>query len=46
MLYAKDSCGFDMLVCVFSVDNLGEEPRYEVNYTITQAETGVNLLVR
>ncbi len=46
MLYAKDSCGFDMLVCVSSVDNLGEEPRYEVNYTITQAETGVNLLVR
>ena len=46
MRYAKDSCGFDMLVCVSSVDHFGEEPRFEVNYTITQAETGVNLLVR
>ena len=46
MRYAKESCGFDMLLCVSSVDNLGQEPRYEVNYTITQAETGVNLLVR
>ena len=33
MRYAKDSCGFDMLVCVSSVDHLGEEPRFEVNYT-------------
>ncbi len=46
MRYAKDACGFDMLVCVSSVDNLGQEPRFEVNYTITQAETGANLLVR
>ena len=46
MNFAKESCGFDMLVCVSSVDNLGEEPRYEVNYTITQAESGANLLVR
>ncbi len=46
MRYAKESCGFDMLICVSSVDNLGQEPRYEVNYTICQAETGVNLLVR
>lgn len=46
MRYAKEACGFDMLLCVSSVDNLGQEPRFEVNYTITQAETGVNLLVR
>ena len=46
MRYAKEACGFDMLLCVSSVDHLGEEPRFEVNYTITQAETGVNLLVR
>ncbi len=46
MRYAKESCGFDMLLCVSSVDNLGQEPRFEVNYTITQAETGANLLVR
>ncbi len=46
MSYAKEACGFDMLLCVSSVDNLGQEPRFEVNYTITQAETGANLLVR
>lgn len=46
MRFARDTCGFDMLVCVSSVDHLGQEPRYEVNYTITQAETGANLLVR
>ena len=46
MRFAREGCGFDMLLCVSSVDNLGQEPRYEVNYTITQAETGVNLLVR
>lgn len=46
MRYAKEACGFDMLVCVSSVDHLGQEPRFETNYTITQAETGANLLVR
>ena len=46
MRYAKEACGFDMLLCVSSVDHLGQEPRFEVNYTITQAETGANLLVR
>ncbi len=46
MRYAREACGFDMLLCVSSVDHLGQEPRFEVNYTITQAEKGVNLLVR
>lgn len=46
MRYLKEACGFDMLHCVSAVDHLGEEPRFEVHYTITQAETGVNLLVR
>lgn len=46
MRYAKESCGFDMLICVSSVDNLGQDPRFEVNYYITQAETGANMLVR
>lgn len=46
MRYLKEACGFDMLLCVSAVDHLGEDPRYEVHYTITQAETGVNLLVR
>ncbi len=46
MRYAKEACDFDILLCVSSVDNLGQEPRFEVNYTITQAEVGANLLVR
>lgn len=46
MTFARQTCGFDMLLCVSSVDNLGQAPRFEVNYTITQAETGANLLVR
>lgn len=46
MTYARDACGFDMLICVSAVDNLGQEPRFETNYTISQAETGANLLVR
>lgn len=46
MKYAKEACGFDMLICVSSVDHLGQDPRFEVNYTITQAETGANLLIR
>ena len=46
MRYARDACGFDMLLCVSSVDHLGQDPRFEVNYTITQAESGINLLVR
>ena len=46
MHYAKESCGFDMLVCVSAVDHLGSEPRFEVCYTITRAESGDNLLVR
>lgn len=46
MRYCKEACQFDILLCVSSVDNLGAEPRFEVNYTITQAEVGANLLVR
>ncbi len=47
MRYAKEACGFDMLLCVSSVDRgLDAEPRFESNYTITQAETGANLLIR
>ncbi len=47
MRYAKEACGFDMLLCVSSVDRgLDAEPRFESNYTLTQAETGANLLVR
>lgn len=46
MRYARDACGFDMLLNVSGVDRLGEEPRYEVNYIISQSESGANLMVR
>ena len=38
--WLRDSAGFDMLVNLCSVDNMGESPRFEVIYTLTQAETG------
>lgn len=46
MRYLKEACGFDMLLCVSAVDHMDADPRFEVHYTITQAESGVNLLVR
>ncbi len=48
MRYAKEGAGFDMLLCVSAVDHLNDNAaqRFEVNYALTQAETGVNLLVR
>ncbi len=47
MQHLKEGCGFDMLLCVSSVDRgLDAAPRFESNYTLTQAETGANLLVR
>ena len=46
MRYAKEACGFDMLLCISAVDHMPESPRFEVCYTITQAETGAVLLVR
>ena len=46
MNYAKNSCGFDMLVCVSSVDHLGEEPRFEVNYKIGRASCRERVSVR
>ena len=44
--WLRDSAGFDMLVNLCSVDNMGESPRFEVIYTLTQAETGVNLSLK
>lgn len=44
--WLRDSAGFDMMVNLCSVDNMGESPRFEVNYTLTQAETGVNLSLK
>lgn len=44
--YARDAAGFDMLNNLCSTDHFGEEPRFEVNYVLVQAETGVNLSFR
>ena len=44
--WLRDSAGFDMLVNLSSVDNMGESPRFEVNYTLTQSETGANLSLK
>ena len=44
--WLRDSAGFDMLVNLCSVENMGESPRFEVIYTLTQAETGVNLSLK
>lgn len=41
--WTRDALGFDMLIDLCSVDNFGDEPRFEVVYTVTQAETGSNL---
>jgi len=32
--FLKAACGFDMLTDLSGVDNLGEEPRYEVHYLV------------
>ncbi len=44
--WTRDALGFNMLINMCSVDNLGTNPRFEVVYTLTQAETGANLSFR
>lgn len=44
--WLRESAGFDLLVNLCSVDNMGESPRFEVVYTLSQAETGVNLSLK
>ena len=34
MRYCRDELGFDYLVDISSVDNLGEEPRFEMVYEL------------
>ena len=41
--WSKAALGFDMLVNLCSVDNLGQSPRFEVVYTVTRAEKGEDL---
>jgi NADH-quinone oxidoreductase subunit C len=44
--WTRDVLGFDMLVNLCSVDNLGSDPRFEVVYTLSQAEVGTNITFR
>ncbi len=44
--WMRSVAGFDMLVNLCSVDNFGESPRFEVVYTLTQAENGVNITLK
>ncbi len=41
--WTRDALGFNMLVDLCSVDNIDRTPRFEIVYTVTQAETGANL---
>lgn len=44
--WTRDSLGFNILVNICSVDNFGSDPRFEVVYTLSQAETGVNVTLK
>ncbi|MEG2249052.1 MAG: NADH-quinone oxidoreductase subunit C, partial [Akkermansia sp.] len=39
--WTRDTLGFNILVNICSVDNMGADPRFEVVYRLTQAETGL-----
>lgn len=41
--WCREALGFDILVNLCSVDNFGSDPRFEVIYTVSQAEKGVNV---
>lgn len=44
--WTRDTLGFNLLVNICSVDNFGSDPRFEVVYTLSQAETGVNITLK
>lgn len=44
--WIRDTHGFNLLVNICSVDNFGSDPRFEVVYTLSQAETGVNITLK
>lgn len=44
--WTRDALGFNMLVDLCSVDNFGSSPRFEIVYTLTQAETGANITLK
>jgi NADH-quinone oxidoreductase subunit C len=44
--FCKESLGFDFLLDVTSVDNFGEEPRFEVVYELCTVMTNVHLRLK
>lgn len=44
--YCKESLGFDYLIDISSVDNFGEEPRFELVYELYGLESGCHLRLK
>jgi len=44
--FAKSSLGFDSLIDISSVDNLGEEPRFEVVYELYSMTLAIHLRIK
>ncbi len=46
LAYCKNSLGFDYLVDICSVDNMGDDPRFEVVYELYSFESGARLRLK
>lgn len=46
LILAREQLGFDMLLDASSVDNFGEEPRFELVYELYQISGGVHLRLK
>jgi NADH-quinone oxidoreductase subunit C len=46
MLYCRDELGFDLLLDICSVDNSGEDPRFEVVYELCSIADGTHLRIK
>ena len=45
-LFSRDSLGFDYLIDISSVDHFGNEPRFEVVYTLYSMREGIHLRLK
>lgn len=46
LAWCKESLGFNLLLDIIAIDNLGDARRFDLSYVMTRAEEGTNLLVR
>lgn len=46
LTWCKESLGFDLLLDLIAIDNLGAADRFDLSYVLTRAEEGTNLLIR